>query len=67
MGEKLTELVKQFEELSDLTSRRHSDSLFKDKLWNIIERNNPRNSKCITFFILDDTTLNFFKNHFLLK
>lgn len=59
MGEKLTELVKQFEELSDLTSRRHSDSLFKDKLWNIIERNNPRNSKCITFFILDDTTLNF--------
>ena len=43
MDEKFIELVRQYEELFDMSNKRYNDNLFKDKLWNRIgeELNKP--------------------------
>lgn len=52
MGEKLIELVRQYE-LSDLSNRIYRKNLFKDKLWTKIGKKNPGKKKKIIFHVIN--------------
>jgi hypothetical protein len=55
MYEKLIELVRKCEELYDMSNKKYSDSVWKEKLWGLIGeelKKNQANSSVLLFLIL---------------
>jgi hypothetical protein len=51
MNEKLTELMRKCEELYDMSNKKYSDSVWKEKLWEPIGEELKKITLSSTFFI----------------